>query len=75
MAGEGRQGQTGMDVSRLLAGQIPVSWTLQLLSPSIPQFAPIPMAVLLQAWHVPEAGELGQEGVRDLDWSSRAPSF
>lgn len=39
MAGEGRQGQTGMDVSRLLAGQAPVSWTLQLLSPSIPQCA------------------------------------
>jgi hypothetical protein len=51
-----------------LAGQTPVSWTLKLLSHSV---LPSLMAVLLQAWdsspikHIPGAGELGQEGVRD----------
>lgn len=76
-AGKGRQ--DGCErAEQPLAGQTPFSWTLELESHSaLPPHTAIP----LQAWDsspikpIPEAGKLEQEGVRDLDWSSRPLPF
>lgn len=78
--GQARADRNGCDQAEpSLAGQIAFSWTLELVSHSE---LPAPMAVLVQTWdkrptkHIPEAGNPSkQNGVRDLNWSSKPPPF